>query len=64
MYKIIRVFADDDIPQEVVATGLTLNQAQAHCLGLQSSSNTCTSPEGAARTEEFGPWFDGWTDED
>lgn len=48
-YKIVRFFNDDDIANEVMQTGLTLEQAQAHC----------NNPE----TSVAGKWFDGYQEE-
>jgi hypothetical protein len=63
-YKIVRFYKDDDeLNKTVVATGLTLEQAQAHCDSYQSSSTTCTSAEGVLRTQQHGPWFDGYYEE-
>lgn len=62
-YAITRMYFRDDVDNEVVATGLTLDEAQAWCRDPETSSSTATSPEGVARTEEFGPWFDGYDEE-
>ena len=60
-YKIIRFFKAPGTPAEDVPgkTGLTLEEAQAHCQSPDSSSWTCKTPEG-----EQGEWFDGYTLED
>lgn len=64
-YKIVRFYRDnDELNGTVVARGLTKEQAQAHCNDPETSSSTCTQAEGKLRTEQFGPWFDGWTEED
>ena len=60
-YKITRFFMHGDSKE--MQTGLTLEEAQAHCKDLESSSRTCTTDEGIALTEEFGPWFDGYDEE-
>lgn len=62
-YKIIRVYQRDDQPKRVIKRGLTLEEAQAHCRDPETSSSTCTSSEGRRRTEERGPWFDGYDEE-
>ena len=49
-YKIIRFFADSNKSSKVQKSGLTLEEAQAHC-SLES-------------THEDGVWFDGYTKED
>lgn len=61
-YRIVRVF-EDKHPSQVLLTGLTIEQAQAHCKNPETSSSTC-SDEWA--WEEKGRWFDcfeheGWT---
>lgn len=62
-YRIIRHYQNDEIPKEIIATGLTLEEAQKHCRDRESSSSTATSDIARARTKKFGPWFDGWTEE-
>lgn len=62
-YKIIRSYQRDDQPKRVIKRGLTLEEAQAHCRDPETSSSTCTSSEGRRRTEERGPWFDGYDEE-
>lgn len=52
-YKVRRFYRDDDERNgEVVATGLTLEEAQAHC------SRDDTRGDGVD-----GPWFDGYDEE-
>jgi len=60
-FKVIRFFDKHD--NQVVKTGLTLEEAQAHCHLPETSSATCTTAEGKARTKRFGTWFDGYTEE-
>lgn len=62
MYKIVRMFADRERAprRRVVKTGLTLEEAQAHCKNPETSSKTCTSAAGKRRTRQYGPWFDGY----
>lgn len=62
-YKVVRMFENDDIEKETLLRGLTKDEAQAHCNDPETSSRTATSPEALMRTEEFGAWFDGWTEE-
>ena len=62
-YKIIRFFQRDDVPKEVVATGLTLEEAQEHCHDPETNSRTCEESENVARTEQCGDWFDGYTED-
>lgn len=63
-YKIVRFYRDDDdLNHTVVTRGLTLKQAKAHCYDPDTSSTTCTTPEGQERTRLHGPWFDGYEQE-
>ena len=62
-YKIVRFYESDDHETEVIATGLTLVEAQAHCNDDETSSTTAASKEGLMRTARYGRWFDGYTDE-
>lgn len=59
MYKIVRMYRDHD-KKTTIKTGLTLEEAQAHCHDPETSSRTATSAEACKRTEQFGPWFDGY----
>lgn len=61
MYRIVRFYRDHPtIRRRVIERGLTLEQAQAHCHDLETSSSTCTKPTGEARTRRLGAWFDGY----
>lgn len=62
-YNVKRMFFDDRYPSEIVATGLTLEEAREHCQDPETSSRTCTDPKLVALTEERGPWFDGYDEE-
>jgi len=62
-YSIIRHYQDANRESEVVDTGLTLKDAQAHCKSPETSSRTAKGREARRRTEECGPWFDGYTEE-
>ena len=55
-YRIIRRFREGGT--EIVRSGLTLAEAEAHCADPQTSSSTCTTEEGRKLAEEQGPWFD------
>ena len=57
-YKVVRMYFEGH-PRRVIARGLTLEEAQAHCQDPETSSSTCTSATGKARTRKLGPWFDG-----
>lgn len=60
MYKIVRIYFKSDYPRRTVKSGLTLEQAQAHCNDPETSSSTCTKAAGKRRTRERGPWFDSY----
>lgn len=59
-YDIVRHFMNGQ--KRTIYTRLTLEEAQAHCSDPESSSRTCTSSVGKARTRKSGPWFDAYTD--
>jgi len=58
MYKIVRMYFRGG--KRTIETGVTLEQAQAHCRSPEASSKTCTTAAGRARTKRLGPWFDGY----
>ena len=58
MYKIIRFYFRGG--KVTIETGLTLEQAQAHCQNPETSSSTATSAKAKRRTKLRGPWFDGY----
>ena len=60
-YKIVRF--TEGRGRRVIKTGLTLEQAQAHCKDPETSWRTATSAEGKRRTRMYGMWFDGYTEE-
>ena len=60
MYKIVRFYGDFAGHKRTVVTGLTLDEAQAHCQDPETSSSTCQRPENKSRTKLMGPWFDGY----
>ena len=62
MYKIIRMYFDSGIPTRTIKTGLTLEEAQAHCSNPETSSRTCKKWTNRKRTERLGAWFDGYAD--
>lgn len=62
-YKIVRMFFDDDVPNMVLKSGLTLEEAQKHCRDPETSSSTCTQDELLALTDERGMWFDGYEED-
>ncbi len=63
-YCIVRNYFNHPGRRSVIRSGLTLDEAQAHCGDPETSSRTCTTDEGRARTEREGPWFDGYEAED
>ena len=60
-YEVTRMYMSGK--RKKILTGLTLEEAQAHCRDPETSSSTCTSKEGLARTSKHGPWFDGYESE-
>jgi hypothetical protein len=63
-FKIVRFYQDPDAPnRETITTGLTLEQAQAHCQDPETSSSTAVGVAAVHRTMAYGQWFDGWTEE-
>ena len=42
----------------VIRRGVTLEEAHKHCRNPETSSSTCTSSSGKARTRRLGAWFD------
>jgi transcription elongation factor Elf1 len=67
-YQIVRCYFNDwyhfnDWSHHIIKSGLTLEEAQAHCGDPETSSRTCTSAEGRERTELYGAWFDAYEEE-
>lgn len=61
-YKIVRNYFNNK-KRRVIARGLSLAEAQAHCSDKETSSSTCTTAEGIKRTKKYGAWFDGFEEE-
>jgi hypothetical protein len=61
-YKVVRYYREDR-PAETIKTGLTLEEAKAHCKDPETSSSTAKSQVALAATRVLGEWFDGWTEE-
>lgn len=59
-YEVVRFYQRPDLEQEVIFTGLTLDEAREHCNDPQSSSSTATGAEALERTSTSGEWFDGY----
>ena len=57
-YRIVRMYMHH--PRRVLKSGLTLEEAQAHCRDPETSSSTCTNATARRRTARLGPWFDGY----
>jgi len=60
MYKIVRHYFNRPGQRRTIDSGLTLEQAQAHCHNIETSSSTCTSAASKATTRRNGAWFDGY----
>lgn len=66
MYKIVRSFlgpvrnGSHQSTHRTITTGLSLEEAQAHCRDPESSWKTATSATARRRTRDRGPWFDGY----
>ena len=60
MYTIVRMYFDETKPSRTVKTGLTLEQAQAHCRDPETSSSTCTTASAKRITTRNGEWFDSY----
>lgn len=63
MYQIVRFYQSAGIRRRVIATGLTLAGAQAHCQDPETSSSTATGKTARARTRRVGAWFDGYEEQ-
>lgn len=61
MYKIIRHYANGSA-KCTIKTGLTLDEAKAHCRDPETNSKTCTSAARRRYTARVGSWFDGYTE--
>ena len=60
MYKIVRFYKNRLGYRRTIKTGLTLEQAQAHCHDPETSSSSCKSNKSKAITRRNGEWFDGY----
>lgn len=63
-YQIIRFYQDLSIDNQVIKTGLSLEEAQSYCKSPEVSSSTCSTMEGIRRTEQCGAWFEGYQEEE
>ena len=64
MYKIVRLFFNNGnhVIRRTIRSGLTLEEAKAHCNDPETSSSTCKGSKACARTRKYGPWFDSYTE--
>ena len=60
MYNIVRFYFSSNQNRRTILTGLTLDEAQAHCKDPETSASTCTSAAKRAYTRRVGKWFDGY----
>lgn len=69
MYKIVRTYYGEPAYGEtghlqtrlrIIATGLTLAEAQTHCNDPETSSRTCKTAAKRQITRQHGEWFDGY----
>ena len=60
-YKVQRLYFNRTGYKRTIIDRCTLAEAQAHCNDPETSSSTCTSAAGKARTRRMGPWFDSYT---
>lgn len=58
MYSVTRIYSEGRA--SLLKTGLTLEEAQAHCADPETSSRTCTGDVLREHTERNGPWFDSY----
>jgi hypothetical protein len=61
-YAIKRSYFNSRFPSRIIKSGLTLEEAKAHCADPETSSRTCTGSKACKRTYERGPWFDGFVE--
>lgn len=62
-YEIVRFFSNTERRREIIASGLTLDEAKAHCSDPETSSRTATDPAKVEYTARVGHWFDGYEEE-
>jgi hypothetical protein len=62
-YKIVRKYQRENEADVEVETGLTLLEAQTHCINPETSSRTCSSEEAQQHTQVHGHWFDAYYEE-
>ena len=57
------MYQSPSMSNEWIDTGLTLEEAQAHCKDPETSSSTATSQSLVTLTHLFGEWFDKYEEE-
>ncbi len=57
-YNIVRMYFLGG--KRIIAWDVSLEEAQAHCRDIETSSSTCTTAAGINLTRRMGPWFDGY----
>jgi len=62
-YRIVRMYMHGGSRAVSGLSGLTLDEARAHCSNPETSSRTATSAAAKHRTRQRGPWFDAYTEE-
>mgnify|MGYP003657294819 FL=1 len=53
-YNVIRMWASENMPDTIIKTDLTLEEAQEHCRDPETSGSTCSD------LSKRGMWFDGY----
>jgi hypothetical protein len=61
-YKVVRLY-QKSLTKRTIKTGLTLEEAQAHCTHPETSSSTATSAAASRHTRLHGIWFDVYNKE-
>lgn len=64
LYQVVRFYENFDIPNNVLKTGLTLEEAQEHCDDPETSSATAIRAAAMEHTKYYGNWFDGYVGEE
>lgn len=60
-YRVVRYYFKGG--KRVIDRGLPLEEVQTYCRNPETSSRTCRSAAGKARTRHAGAWFDGYEEE-
>lgn len=62
-YRIVRFFRRAETHRMIIRSGLTFEEAKAHCNDPESSSRTAKGIAGMSKPETAGDWFDGIEEE-